>query len=136
MRSFYFIFTTITTVGYGDKSPRTGFGQVLGSLTMFMGIFFIAMPLTIVGSSFSNSWEKIKSQEEGGEASPTGLEPREKDAGPEVGLRSDVDAHLSRLSELTDDCVRQVPRFSEAHGTSLANKIAELRKHFDEVFGE
>jgi hypothetical protein len=38
-------------VGYGDKYPRTSAGRVVCALTMFCGIFFLAMPLTIVGRS-------------------------------------------------------------------------------------
>ena len=52
---------TFTTVGYGDMYPRTGIGRLICSATMFVGIFFLAMPLTIVGSSFSDAWEKLQS---------------------------------------------------------------------------
>ena len=35
--SFYFVFTTITTVGYGDLSPTTGLEQAFAILMMFTG---------------------------------------------------------------------------------------------------
>jgi len=51
---------TMTTVGYGDKYPISWMGQVVGVMTASMGIFFISMPLAIVGSSFANSCEKLQ----------------------------------------------------------------------------
>ena len=53
---------TFTTVGYGDKYPRTDYGRIICAITMFCGIFFLAMPLTIVGSSFSEAWDKLQNR--------------------------------------------------------------------------
>jgi len=50
----------MTTVGYGDKYPLDWKGQVVGVMTASMGIFFISMPLSIVGSSFANSCDKLQ----------------------------------------------------------------------------
>jgi hypothetical protein len=50
---------TFTTVGYGDVNPRTAWGQIVCALTMFIGLFFIAMPLTIVGDKFTELWNKF-----------------------------------------------------------------------------
>ncbi|HWB22555.1 MAG TPA: potassium channel family protein [Gaiellaceae bacterium] len=35
--------STITTVGYGDISPKTGLGRVIGAVVMIVGIGFIAL---------------------------------------------------------------------------------------------
>ena len=49
--SIYWAIVTITTVGYGDISPMTGFGKFLASVIMMMGYVIIAIPTGIVTSS-------------------------------------------------------------------------------------
>lgn len=47
-RAIYWSIVTLTTVGYGDISPSTPFGQLLASLVMIMGYGIIAVPTGIV----------------------------------------------------------------------------------------
>ena len=47
-RSIYWAIVTLTTVGYGDISPTTPFGQFLASIVMIMGYAIIAVPTGIV----------------------------------------------------------------------------------------
>jgi len=49
-KSIYWAIVTITTVGYGDISPQTGFGQFISSLMMIIGYAIIAVPTGIVTS--------------------------------------------------------------------------------------
>jgi len=46
--SIYWAVVTLTTVGYGDISPQTPFGQFLASLVMITGYAIIAVPTGIV----------------------------------------------------------------------------------------
>jgi voltage-gated potassium channel len=46
--SIYWAIVTLTTVGYGDLSPKTGLGKALASLVMIMGYAIIAVPTGIV----------------------------------------------------------------------------------------
>ena len=46
--SIYWAIVTLTTVGYGDLSPRTPFGQILASIVMVIGYGIIAVPTGIV----------------------------------------------------------------------------------------
>jgi hypothetical protein len=55
---FWWCIVTFTTVGYGDVNPRTSAGQQVAALTMFIGIFFLSMPISIVGDSFTRSWNR------------------------------------------------------------------------------
>jgi voltage-gated potassium channel len=47
-RGVYWAIVTLTTVGYGDISPQTPWGQALASLVMIMGYAIIAVPTGIV----------------------------------------------------------------------------------------
>ena len=45
---------TLTTVGYGDVSPVTPLGKVIGAFTAIMGICTVALLTGIVATSFAN----------------------------------------------------------------------------------
>jgi voltage-gated potassium channel len=47
-RSIYWAIVTMTTVGYGDLSPRTSLGQMVASIVMIIGYGIIAVPTGIV----------------------------------------------------------------------------------------
>lgn len=51
-RRVYWAIVTMTTVGYGDISPRTALGQSLASLVMLVGFSIIAVPTGIVAAEF------------------------------------------------------------------------------------
>lgn len=54
-RSIYWAIVTMTTVGYGDISPRTNMGQAIASLVMILGYGIIAIPTGIVTSELAFS---------------------------------------------------------------------------------
>jgi voltage-gated potassium channel len=45
---------TLTTVGYGDVSPMTPLGKIIGALTAIMGVCTVALLTGIVASAFAN----------------------------------------------------------------------------------
>ncbi len=47
-KSVYWAIVTLTTVGYGDLSPQTPFGQLLASMVMILGYSIIAVPTGIM----------------------------------------------------------------------------------------
>jgi voltage-gated potassium channel len=57
-RSVYWAVVTLTTVGYGDISPKTSFGQVLAAIIMIMGYAIIAIPTGIVTVEMTRSSSK------------------------------------------------------------------------------
>ena len=54
-RSMYWTIVTLTTVGYGDFTPRTGLGQILASMIMIMGYGMIAVPTGLVTAQVSHA---------------------------------------------------------------------------------
>lgn len=57
-RSIYWAIVTMTTVGYGDISPKTNMGQTLASIIMILGYAIIAVPTGIVTSELSLAGQK------------------------------------------------------------------------------
>ena len=57
-RSMWFMFVTVSTVGYGDVSPTTWQGQIFVCIVIICGLIFLAMPLAIVGSTFGQVWDE------------------------------------------------------------------------------
>ncbi len=47
-RSIYWAIVTLTTVGYGDISPKTEFGQFMAAMVMILGYSLIIVPTGIV----------------------------------------------------------------------------------------
>jgi voltage-gated potassium channel len=60
--SIYWAIVTLTTVGYGDLSPKTGFGKALASLVMIVGYSIIAVPTGIVTVELSRVPKSISTQ--------------------------------------------------------------------------
>ena len=52
-RSIYWSIVTLTTVGYGDISPKTNLGQMLATVIMILGYGIIAVPTGFVTVEFS-----------------------------------------------------------------------------------
>ncbi|XP_015258486.1 PREDICTED: potassium voltage-gated channel subfamily KQT member 5-like isoform X2 [Cyprinodon variegatus] len=44
---------TLTTIGYGDKTPKTWTGRLLSAVFALLGISFFALPAGILGSGFA-----------------------------------------------------------------------------------
>ncbi|AKF10427.1 ion transporter [Sandaracinus amylolyticus] len=77
-RGMYWAIVTLTTVGYGDISPRTPIGQAIASVLMIGGYGVIAVPTGIVSVELANATRAGLSPE----ACPgCGLEGHDADAG-------------------------------------------------------
>jgi len=59
-RSIYWAIVTLTTVGYGDISPQTNFGQFIAAIIMIMGYSIIAVPTGIVTSAMHFTSDRTK----------------------------------------------------------------------------
>lgn len=54
-KSVYWAIVTLTTVGYGDISPQTPFGQMVASVIMITGYGIIAVPTGIVTAEIARA---------------------------------------------------------------------------------
>ncbi len=57
-KSIYWAIVTMTTVGYGDISPKTPLGQLIASMIMILGYGIIAVPTGIVTSQITRVSKK------------------------------------------------------------------------------
>ena len=61
--SVYWAITTVTTVGFGDISPRTDLGRLISSFLMLMGWGILAVPTGIVTSEMAaQRWQQVPQQ--------------------------------------------------------------------------
>merc|ERR1719253_2337345 len=73
--TFYWAITTMTTVGYGDLTPKTGFGRFVAMATMFCGILLLALPVIVVGGKFQEVHGEYEARQVGGGTGPkTGVD--------------------------------------------------------------
>jgi voltage-gated potassium channel len=61
-RGIYWAIVTLTTVGYGDISPQTNFGQILASGVMILGYSIIAVPTGIVTAEINKTMRTMTTQ--------------------------------------------------------------------------
>mmetsp|Transcript_68634 Transcript_68634/g.146986 ORF Transcript_68634/g.146986 Transcript_68634/m.146986 type:complete len:567 (+) Transcript_68634:77-1777(+) len=56
--TMWFTIVTISTVGYGDVWPHTDAARFASSALILAGVCYMAMPLAIIGGTFSQVWEE------------------------------------------------------------------------------
>jgi len=59
-KSTYWAIVTLTTVGYGDISPKTNIGQIIAAIIMVMGYSIIAVPTGIVSAELAFAKRRTK----------------------------------------------------------------------------
>jgi voltage-gated potassium channel len=60
---FWWAIVTLTTVGFGDISPTTGLGRVIGGVLMVAGLFNLALFAGIVGSTLLSAVLSIREEQ-------------------------------------------------------------------------
>ncbi len=74
-RSIYWAIVTMTTVGYGDISPKTAIGQVVASVLMILGYGIMAVPTGIVAAELTHETRHASAGAICGECGTAGHDP-------------------------------------------------------------
>ena len=90
--SFYWVIVTMTTVGYGDLLPNTYTGRVLTIISMYFGIFGLALPITVIGANFSRQYELLGQEREKKANAQRELE-KLKNVGPKLVASTSAFSH-------------------------------------------
>lgn len=64
LATFWWAICTLTTVGYGDVFPVTGWGQFVGGIIAILGIGMVALPTGIISSAFVDKMNDAKEAEQ------------------------------------------------------------------------
>jgi len=55
--SFWLSIVTMTTVGYGDVTPKTSAGNCIIGVLVVVTVLYMAIPLGIIGNAFTDTWQ-------------------------------------------------------------------------------
>lgn len=58
--TFWWCCVTLTTTGYGDMTPTSNIGFMIGVVAMYCGVLFTAMPVAILGANFTDRFLKME----------------------------------------------------------------------------
>lgn len=98
-QAMWWAIITVTTIGYGDVTPITTAGRIVGGVVAYLGICIFALPVGILGGAFIEEMGRQKELKEAAKAA-SGDDEGEESQGetpgmccPHCGERLDV--HLS-----------------------------------------
>jgi hypothetical protein len=61
-QAFWWAIVTATTVGYGDHFPVTSSGYIVAVVTMSVSLVITALPVGVIGGTFSQVWANLSEQ--------------------------------------------------------------------------
>lgn len=93
--SFWWCVVTMSTVGYGDMTPVTLPGKVVGCVTMLTGTLVLALPISVIGTNFQKVMKTMMQQ--------TMKSNVDFLKGKRMLCRNEIEAILQRFHAVTED---------------------------------
>lgn len=129
----WFVIVTITTVGYGEITPRSFLGRLVTLPILMFGLLLITLPSFVLGREFSLVWEKMtnrNAEDDDPHATDSPVDtpfhfpfsqhmPHQTQWGPQHDPYTPIPSHL-RLNDLTNRKLAQ-------NQTELSRQIVDLQ---------
>ncbi|KAF9222858.1 voltage-gated potassium channel [Gyrodon lividus] len=124
----WFVLVTITTVGYGEITPRSVLGRLITVPLLAFGLLLIALPSFVLGREFSIVWEQMTRHENAGEdlnpdTLPTPFTHHRLDSQPQTQPQFQFQFQLDPQAPPRDLSNRKLAQ----NQTELSQQISELR---------
>ena len=129
---FWFSIVTMTTVGYGDITPRTALGKLLGMIGSLVGIIVLAVPISVISLNFHDKYEAQERKNEQRQASRTRIQKLRKTiSNKEETVKKIAEENEDTDSESKSDSKQDESREAQTFRTvvSLMHAAAERSVH-------
>lgn len=134
----WFVLVTISTVGYGEITPRSFLGRLITIPILVFGLLTITLPSFVLGREFSIVWEKMsknRPQEEGqGRDSyidsepafaPPGI-PRELSNFKLAQNQTELSQQIAQLHQVVEAQARLVQQLADSLGEQAPGKMKRI----------
>ncbi|KAI0826804.1 voltage-gated potassium channel [Trametes gibbosa] len=134
----WFVLVTITTVGYGEITPRSFLGRLITLPLLVFGLLLIALPTFVLGREFSLVWELMEENQQAYGSDDDGEPMHDPLSSPMLSRSRSVRdlASTPGLWQHAQDELTRPRRVGSGSGlpsshAELAAQIAELRAKVD-----
>jgi len=126
-QSFWWCIVTLTTVGYGDTYPVTYGGQIVGSISMLIGLVMLALPLSIIGTNFiEERAAMMQEQDMRGRDSDEEEPSLHAHLDDTIGVVVEVVKYQEIIAEAMGDAIKIIAAVkAESEKTDIANPVME-----------
>jgi hypothetical protein len=126
--SFWWCIVTMSTVGYGDMTPVTWLGKVIGCCTVLTGMLVLALPITVIGTNFQKVMKSVMH-----ETMKTNVDFLK---GKRMICRNEIEAILERFHAVTEGIHLDIDDVINVYDTDNSgmledDEIAKFRNDLD-----
>ncbi|KAG6370516.1 hypothetical protein JVT61DRAFT_11297 [Boletus reticuloceps] len=118
----------ITTVGYGEITPRSTLGRLVTIPLLAFGLLLIALPSFVLGREFSIVWNRMTRHDQTDEDQHPSFD-LDPTLGTSLGIRSERDLSNRKLAQNQTELSRQISELrsmAEAQGEMIRHLMGTL----------
>ncbi|CAK5277657.1 unnamed protein product [Mycena citricolor] len=97
-----FVLVTITTVGYGEITPRSFLGRLITIPLLIFGLLLIALPSFVLGREFSMVWERMARESPGSQPESPLISSRRLSPSDDLSNRKLAHNQLELSQQITE----------------------------------